>query len=163
MGTVEARMVGGILYVQAAKLGLGQAAGKPWLKVDLSDTTNPVGKMLAQVTDNLGPGQVAQTLEGMSSLRKLGTETVDGVATTHYQVTLNTAKLTTTLGLHPGQLGSAGVPKTLSYQVWLDSTSRPVKIAMTTPAFGVELHFSRWNEPVHVVAPPASQVSTFSL
>jgi hypothetical protein len=34
---------------------------------------------------------------------------------------------------------------------------------MNQGSFAVELHFSRWNEPVHVVAPPASQVSTFSL
>lgn len=162
MGAIEARVVGGVLYLQAGQLGIAQA-GKPWVKVDLTDTSNPIGKMLSQLSGSLGPDQFAQTLKGLSSLRKLGTETVDGVATTHYQVTIDTARLTTVLGFHPGQLGSAGLPKTLSYQVWLDSSSRPVEVSMSTPTFGVELHFSRWGEAVHVVAPPASQVSTFSL
>jgi len=163
MGTLEARLVGGVVYINGAQLGLGALGGKPWVKVDLTDTSNPLGETLAKITDNLGPGQLAETLKGLSTLRTVGAETVDGVATTHYKVSIDTSKLGTTLGLDPSQLGGAALPKTVAYDVWLDEGSRPVKLAMATSMFGMELHFSKWGEPVHVAAPPASQVSSFSL
>ncbi len=162
MGEVEARLVGGVMYLNAGQLGLGQVGGKPWVKVDLTDTSNPVGKMLAQLTDNLGPSQLIETLKSVSTLRRLGPETVDGVATIHYKVTVDTSKLGSAFGLAPGQFGGADVPKTIGYDVWLDAGSRPVKVAMATPMFGAQLHFSKWNEPVPVVVPPASQVGSFS-
>lgn len=163
MGTVEARMLGGVVYVNSAGLGLGAVGGKPWVKVDLTDTSNPLGQMLANIADNLGPGQLADVLAGMSTLRSHGAETVDGVATTHYTVTVDTAKLGSTLGVDPGQLGGEAPPKTLAYDVWLDEASRPVKLVLSSRMLGMELHFSRWDEPVRIVAPPASQVSAFSL
>jgi LppX/LprAFG-like lipoprotein len=163
MGTLEARLVGGVLYVNAARLGLGQVGGKPWLKVDLSDPSNPLGAMFGKITDNLGPGQLLTTLKSLSTVRSLGDETVDGVAATHYRLTVDTAKLGSALGLDQSQLGQhASLPKTVSYDVWVDASARPVKVSLTTSAGAMELHFSRWNEPVHVQAPPASQVSTFS-
>lgn len=163
MGTLEARLVDGVIYLNAGQLGLGQVGGKPWVKVDLTDTSNPVGQMLAQIADNFGPGQLIETLKSVSTLHSVGAETVDGVATTHYKVTVDTSKLGSALGLDPSQLGGADVPKTIEYDVWLDSGSRPVKVEMATSMFGIALHFSKWGEPVHVVAPPASQVGSFSL
>jgi hypothetical protein len=54
------------------------------------------------------------------------------------------------------------MPKVITYDVWVDAGSRPVKIASGLQGISIEMHFSRWGEPVHVVAPPASQVGTFS-
>lgn len=164
MGTLQARLVDGVVYVNAGQLGLGQAGGKPWVKVDLTDPGNPLGAMFAKITDNLGPGQFLTTLKSLSTLKSLGAESVDGVASTHYRVTVDTSKLGSALGLDPSQLGNdAALPKTVTYDVWLDAGSRPVKVSMTMSSFAMELHFSHWNEPVHVTAPPASQVSSFSL
>lgn len=164
MGTLQARLVGGVVYLNGAELGLGQVGGKPWVKVDLTDASNPIGAMFAKITENLGPGQLLATLKNLSTLRSLGAETVDGVAATHYRVTVDTTKLGSALGLDPSQLrGDVSLPRTLSYDVWVDAGSRPVRVSMAMSSFAMELHFSRWGEPVHVVAPPASQVSSFSL
>jgi LppX_LprAFG lipoprotein len=160
MGSVEARIVGGVVYINGSQLPLGQASGKPWVKIDLTDTSNPVGSMLSQITDTVGPGQITDLLKGLSTVTTVGPETVDGVATTHYKVSVDTSKLGSTLGLDPSQLDGAALPKTVTYDVWLDSASRPVKLSMATTAFSLDLHFSKWGEPVHVVAPPASQVSS---
>ena len=84
MGTLEARMVGGVIYLHGTQALLGGSGGKPWVKIDLSDPSNPVGSMLSQITDAMGPGQIAQLLKGLSTVTTLGQETVDGVATTHY-------------------------------------------------------------------------------
>ncbi len=166
MGSVEARIVGGIVYLKGAGALIGQSGGKTWVKIDLTDASNPLGSMLSQITDSVGPGQFSDLLKGLSTVTRIGPETVDGVATTRYQVSVDTSKLGSklgsTLGLDPSQLSGAKIPKTISYDVWLDSGSRPVKLSMGTGEVGLDLHFSKWGEPVHVVAPPASQVSTFS-
>lgn len=163
MGTLQARLVGGVVYVNGAQLGLGQPGGKPWVKIDLTDPSNPIGAMFSKVTGTLGPAQLVETLKGLSTLHSLGSEAVDGVATTRYRVTVDTSKLSSTLGLDPAQLGAASVPRSITYDVWLDAGSRPVKVSVDLSALSMELHFSKWGEPVHVVAPPASHVSAFSL
>lgn len=162
MGTLEARLVRGVVYVNAGQLGLGQPTGKPWLKVDLTDPGNPLGAMFSKITDTLGPGQLIDTLKGLSTLHSLGSETVDGAVTTHYRVTVDTSTLGSALGLDPSDLDGATLPKSLAYDVWLDSGSRPVKVSADVSEFSMELHFSHWGESVHVAAPPASQVGTFS-
>jgi hypothetical protein len=160
MGSIEARIVDGVIYLHGTQSLLGGSGGKPWVKIDLTDSSNPVGSMLSQITDAMGPGQIADLLKGLSTVTTVGQETVDAVATTHYKVAVDTSKLGSRLGLDPGQLGGAKLPKTVTYDVWLDSASRPVKLSMAMTEFSVDLHFSKWGEPVHVVAPPASQVSS---
>lgn len=165
VGTLDARLVGGIMYLNAAKLGLGGSGAKPWVKIDLTDTSNPIGAMFSKITSNFGPQQLSTALKAMSTLTKVGSETVDGVATTHYKATIDTSKISSSLGVDLSQLGigASALPKTVPYDVWLDASSRPVKVLMTTPQVSTELHFSRWGAPVTVVAPPATQVGTFSL
>ena len=118
--------------------------------------------MLSQVTDAMGPGQLSDMLKGLSTVTTVGSETVDGVATTHYKVSVDTSKLGSRLGarLDPSRLAGSRLPKTVTYDVWLDAGSRPVKLTWRTRTFSLELHFSKWGEPVHVVAPPASQVGS---
>jgi hypothetical protein len=161
MGSFEARIVHGIVYVNGARLGFGRASGKPWLKLDLTDPQNPLSSLLGQITDTLGPGQLTGMLKGLSTVAAVGPETVDGTPTTHYRVSVDTAKLGSKLGLDPSRLHGAALPKTVRYDVWLDSRSRPVRVSLKTAELGADLHFSKWDQPVHVVPPPASQVSSF--
>jgi len=161
MGDLEARIVDGVVYLKGAQALFGQLGAKPWVSFDLADSDNQVGSMLGQVTDAMGPGQFLDMLKGMSKVTRIGSENVDGVATTHYTVSVDTSKLGSKLGFGSSQLG-AHLPKTVSYDVWLDESSRPVRLAMATSMYGLDLHFSKWGEQVHVVAPPASQVGDVS-
>ena len=77
-------------------------------------------------------------------------------------MSVDTSKLGSRLGLDPSLLGGAQLPKTISYDIWLDGDARPVKLAMSSSEYSLDLHFSKWGEPVHVTAPPASQVGSFS-
>lgn len=157
VGAIEGRLLDGAVYVNAAKLGLSQSAEKPWIKLDLTGSSSPLAPLFSKLSDNFGPGQLTQTLKGMTTLTMMGTETVDGVSTTHYRATIDTSKLSGT-ALDPQSLGGAALPKTIGYDVWVDTDNRPVKVSTSTAAFDVDLHFSKWGVPVHVVAPPAAQV-----
>jgi hypothetical protein len=160
MGSLELRLIGGVLYANGGQLLSGQLGGKPWLKIDLTDTSNPIGSMLSQLPATMGRGQFSAIAKGLSTLKAVGRETVDGAATTHYQVSVDTSRLGTALGIPTGQLGAVALPKTIRYDVWLDAGSRPVKVVMKYREYGVDLLFSRWGEPVHVAAPPPAQVGT---
>ncbi len=159
MGAVEVRVVAGVVYVNGAKLGLPGTTSKPWLKVDLTDKSNPLGAAFSKIA-SMNPSELMKAFQSISTLTEVGTESVDGVQATHYTVTVDTSKATSMLGM-PMQGQMSSMPKTLTYDVWVDAASQPVKVMMNNPMFTVEVHFSKWGEPVHVVAPPASQVSQF--
>jgi hypothetical protein len=156
--SAEMRLVNGAIYVNASQLGLGQTP-KPWIKFDLDDPNNPVGAAFGQLS-SLSPSQLTREFRALVTLHNEGAKVVDGVATTHYVATIDTAKVASIMGLDGTE--SSSLPKTLTYNVWIDSSSRPVEIAMNIAGTRMQMHFSHWNEPVHVVAPPASQVTSAS-
>jgi hypothetical protein len=156
-GTYEGRLVDGALYVDATKIDHSQSVTKPWVKVRLTGSASPLAPLWTKMSYNLGTAQLEQTLGAMTGLKTVGQETVDGVSTTHYQATIDTTKLPD-LGFDPKSIDVSALPKTLVYDVWVDAEHRPVKASTKAPAFSIEQHYSKWGEPVHVVAPPADQV-----
>jgi hypothetical protein len=151
----ELRLVHKVLYLH----GVGMGSGKPWLKADLTDPRNPLSKIL----ETAGPRSMAMYLQAVKQLRDRGMETVDGVQTHHYTVTIDTAKALAANPMLKGQdLSKLGMPKTLTSDVWVDSQNRPVKMAVAVGKLAtLTVHVSEYGEPVSVHAPPANQVGTF--
>jgi len=156
---IDMRLIQGVMYFKGTGLGIPQAAGKPWMKIDLSDADNPLASMFGNMS-SFEPAQMARVFKSISTLTKVGSETVDGVPTTHYKVSIDTAKASDLLNL-PAGADTSALPDTLTYDVWVDGSARMVKMAMSMKQVTMDMHFSHWNEPVHVVTPPASQVSAF--
>jgi hypothetical protein len=157
--TIEMRLVHKVLYLHGA--GMPTPAGKSWVKVDLNDANNPLSKIL----DTAGPRSMLTYLRSVTSLDDKGMQTVDGVRAHHYTVTINTAKALAANPAFKGQdLSKLGMPKTLHTDVWLDSDNRPVKMTVVIGTLlSLEVHVSKYGEPVAVHAPPAAEVGTFSL
>jgi hypothetical protein len=88
--------------------------------------------------------------------------TVNGVKTTHYKIVVDIAKLPANL---PGKdsLGASGL-STLPLDLYVDDQGRPIRVSedfkVQGQAVSTNVTVSRYNQPVTVVAPPASQVST---
>jgi hypothetical protein len=157
--SIEMRLVHKVLYLHGA--GMPAPAGKSWVKVDLNDANNPLSKIL----DTAGPRSMLTYLRSVTSLDDKGMQSVDGVQAHHYTVTINTAKALAANPAFKGQdLSKLGMPKTLHTDVWLDSDNRPVKMTVVIgKLLSLEVHVSKYGEPVTVHAPPAAQVGTFSL
>jgi hypothetical protein len=157
--SIEMRLVHKVLYLHGA--GMPAPAGKSWVKVDLNDANNPLSKIL----DTAGPRSMLTYLRSVTSLDDKGMQSVDGVQAHHYTVTINTAKALAANPAFKGQdLSKLGMPKTLHTDVWLDSDNRPVKMTVVIgKLLSLEVHVSKYGEPVAVHAPPAAQVGTFSL
>ena len=56
--------------------------------------------------------------------------------------------------------GSAKLPKTVTYDVWVDHDFLLHQLAMTVGGQHLLLKASDWGKPVTIKAPPASQVMT---
>jgi hypothetical protein len=151
-GTIDMRLIDRVMYMSMPML---DPSGK-FFKIDLSDPKNPLG---ASVGD-LGTFDPQSTLEmfskGVKSVKLMGDETIDGDATTHYQVTTVTKYLASELG---GATTGTDLPDEFTYDIWLDSNDRLRKMtADVGKQTSIEMEMTNWGEPVDIKVPPASQV-----
>lgn len=158
----------GAAYLKTVGFPMPTHSAKPWLEADLTDPSNQVASLYHKVMAQLDPASMAKVFKATTQLRRVGAATVGGVATTHYVVTVDTAKVLRLLGLR-GMAGSESpeaqkyLPKTFDYDVWLDRSQRPVRIKGAYAGFAVDMTFGSWGEAVSVSVPPASRVSKISL
>jgi hypothetical protein len=145
----------------------GDLFGQPgkWVKVDLSKLG--VSGMATQVD----PSQLTKTLETVTTVTKVGSETVDGVKATHYKGTLDAAKAFAMLSGKAKDLAStAGVtlPKALPFDSWVDDQGRLVKVVEDIPMtvggqtqkVHVQIGLGDFGKPVAVTVPTGAQVVT---
>ena len=140
-------------------------SGKPYVLIT-PQSSNPVIKQLSGSLDSAlssaSLGSVSAFVTAADSVQVKGSETVDGVATTHYSVVVDVAKLPASL---PGKdaLVSSGL-KTLPVELYIDSAGRPVQVTeqftVAQQNVSTELKVTKYNQPVTITAPPADQVST---
>ncbi|WP_406007304.1 hypothetical protein OG440_14865 [Streptomyces sp. NBC_00637] len=171
-GTGEFRLVGGVLYVGSDEAGEG---GKHWIRFGApgsSDTPGGIkvdtGTMVDRVRDN--PSHECGFLAAADDLKKAGSETVDGVRTTHYT---GTATLDDIRDAYRGddksvrqrtekslaQYEKLGVDE-LTLDLWADAEDRTRQLRVQGIGRHGELDltftFLDFGKPVTVQAPPAS-------
>ncbi len=111
------RVVDQVLYVAGG--ALSGPGGKPWMKIDVSDPTNPI----SQIFQAANPGNFAAYLDGVTSFEDKGEETVDGVSAHHYVVTVDTAEMLRTTRCSRGRTRRA----------WGCRSQSPATSSSTTP------------------------------
>jgi hypothetical protein len=189
-GSGETRFVNGVLYERLpGDLISRLSGGKPWISLDVTKLSQQGGGSLQQLmTDSPSdPTQMLGFLQGVGSASKVGPDTVDGVPTTHYNVTIDLDKASArqsgagkqAIQTLEDEIGSHSLPA----QVWIDNQGRLRKITMqetlsgmpaTTDAHGTDQSsapstghvsfsftatLSDFGVPVTVTAPPADQVA----
>ncbi len=145
------------LYMNFGPLTQGKFA-----KIDLGDTSTPMGQLLSQMMSSADPSASLKAMQdGMTSFQKVGAERIDGVDTTQYRVEVDTRKVLAAQGMGdlPG-LAVAQLPDTLAYDLWIgdDNLMRRMDFAMGG-AMAMTMNLTAWGEPVEISAPPPSQVS----
>jgi hypothetical protein len=179
LGTVEQRVVDGVVYLKFGDTPLGsKLGGKPWVKMSLDQLGDKVGIDLGAL-GNDGASSPHQGLEYLKSLsgdvQDLGTDTVNGQRATHYRASIDYAKvaeeLRDTAADARDEIAKIGV---VPADVWIDGQDRVVKMhyaidAGSLGALGghdgaikVTIEISDFGAPVDVQAPPADQVTDFS-
>ena len=150
------------LYLKWSYLTQMLHLSKPWLAIPLSS----LSQILGQATGS-GPLVQSQLLQGATSVRQVGTGSVDGVPCTEYTGTLPLDKGISYLsGAAKAQLqqamASAGFTE-MTFTVWVDGqhtvrkavdieTGKDVTETITTTITSI-------NQPVNIALPAASQTS----
>jgi hypothetical protein len=152
MGTpTDMRLVDGNMYIQAPG-----SDGK-YLKMDLSDPNGP----LAGYGDSLlnyDPQSMINsiTADAFKKVTDLGPETVGGQQREHYRVTLDTGAATKIFENLPS---TASMPKTLTYDMWLDSQGRMARFKMLLKGVSaVSASYSDYGADLSITAPGASDI-----
>jgi hypothetical protein len=181
LGSMQMVVVGTAIYMKLpaglSGTGLGTtgttgSSGKPWTKIDLSGS-DALSKSLgstAGLADQTDPTQLINKIAAAGTITNVTHENLDGVATTHYSITVDVAKMVATLAngdLQKQALSGLGV-KTMPFDIWVNSDNLPVKIttklAFANPASGgsaevdMTATYTKWGQPVDIQPPPANQV-----
>lgn len=153
MGDMEAVMVDDVMYMKMPAAAGG--AGGKWMKMSVKDALG------GQAGGNMGALDLRKSLElftqGVKSVESKGSESIDGVDTTHYVVTADLEAISNLIG---GSASTAQMPKTVTYDVWLDGEGRFTQMKADLQAAGkIEMNLTDWGTEVDIKAPPASQVT----
>jgi hypothetical protein len=148
---IEMRLVGGIVYMSIPQL---VPAGK-FVKIDPHDTSNPLSKGFGSITEQMDPLASAKAMRsGVRTVRYVGAEQVQGEAAGHYEVGVDSAAMMKATGSQT----VPGMPKTLTYDMWLDSKNLLRRMKFALSGMKMTMTMSRWGEPVSVQAPPARKL-----
>jgi hypothetical protein len=145
---IEMRLVGGIVYMHIPQL---VPAGK-FVEIDPHDTSNPLSKGFGSITQQMDPLASAKAMRSsVRTVRYVGAEKIQGEPADHYEVGVDTAAMTKA----SGSKAAPGMPRTLTYDMWLDSKDLLRRMRFGLSGMRMTMTMSRWGEPVTVQAPPA--------
>lgn len=151
LGDLRMIMIGSVIYMKSPQMG------EKFLKLDLSDPSGPFGPM-AEMFEGLDPAtQLEQFQEGITSIRFVGEESLQGEDMRHYVIALDPSRIEQFRG-QPG-VGRLGE---LTYDAWFDSEHRVRQVEMTMPgqaAGSMRTTVSDLGKDVDIQAPPDSQVA----
>lgn len=182
--SIEVRRIGQTLYVDfpPGTKGTSLPAGKSWGAVSLAAFERKVGIPLPGLGSSgqgsfLSPGAVLSSLSAVTAgpPRKVGTATIHGMASTAYSATIDLAKVAKSVPASQAaslkQLLGAAKLSNLPLTVWVNAAGRLVQLHAafpfsfnlvgTTMSLKLDVLAQEWDfgAPVHVSAPPASQVA----
>lgn len=157
------------IYLKMALLA--QELHKPWVKISFSQLQQRTGVNLSQLTQQVqsnNPLVQTRMLTAAKDVRAVGTQTIDGVGTTHYTgsypISAGLAKLPASARAAAQKgLQTLGL-KTVRFNVWIDGQHQTRKIVLTEGGGGetvkATIQVTSINQPVSITLPPASQVAT---
>ncbi|MGW2331223.1 DUF1396 domain-containing protein [Streptomyces sp. NPDC001700] len=186
-GTVEYRLTGGVMYLGGSAVAAGMGGdsdlpeldGKRWLALDAKELekrgsgSQGAGSLSGRAKTN--PADESAFLSDADDLRRIGSETVDGVRTTHYRGTVTVDQMRASLKDEKSAKRASREKALKTYEesgidhldmdMWIDQDSHTKRFRMRGDAdkgrLDVTMTFLDINKPITVQAPPANE--TFSL
>lgn len=166
---VDEIVTGHALYLKLA--ALGTMTGKPWIKISDAGLRHGSGATISQLLqgiENANPLAQTTMLTASKDLRKVGTQVINGVQTTHYAgsypISKAFAKVPASLRSLTGPLLKSMGIKTVHFDTWIDGQHQVRKIITTEAGASTRITttivITAINQPVSIQQPPASQVAT---
>jgi hypothetical protein len=161
--STSVRMIGAVIYISIPEAERAQMEGKRWMKMDLAAAAGQAGSEFAKQLDDIDPVKQVKALLAADSVTVVGEETVGGVKTVHYTVTLPPATYLGQLdadvrGDTEKELAKLGV-KEIKTDVWVDEKYQPRRVrTVMGSATDLTVDYTDYGKAVTVEAPPAAEV-----
>lgn len=151
----ELRLIDQVLYFNLAALTQGKFA-----KIDLTDESNPLVDQFGGLAEQADVAAQFESFEGaIESFEKAGDpETIDGVQTQPYVVTLDTSKLADSQNQDKAQ-----IPDTFTSTFFVGPDSLPRRMVVDVQGQALTLDLTKWGEPVSVEKPADDEVTELDL
>lgn len=174
--SMEARYLPDAYYAKMGEKFAEQAGGKHWIRygyADLAGLGGSSGAYLKDQMQNTTPNQSVKLLLASGDVKKVGTEQVRGVRTTHYSGTVDVADLAgknssltaSQLAGLKKQLTQAGV-STESVDIWVNDQNLLVKKIekgrMSAGEYTQTAYYSDYGVKVAATKPAASDTEDFT-
>ena len=155
---MDMRLVDQVFY-----MNMGQVTDNKFVKIDLTDDSNPLSKQYGQIMDQMDPAkQIDQLKDAVKSFEKKGApKTLDGVKTQPYVVTVDTSKVKAFADLPAAS--KSQVPDTIVYTMYIGSDDLPRRMEFDLAGSKSTMDYSKWGEPVDIKAPSADEISDKAL
>jgi hypothetical protein len=164
---IDTVITGNVLYMRSSVFSqLGLSQGKQWVKVDLEQLAQRGADLSSLANTSPTPASALSYLRGSGKVREIGRESIDGVETTHYKVTVDLEKAVarsdaTTQEALRRLIQESGMKK-LPIDVWIDGKGYVRKVQYAQRAGGkdvkVTMNLHDYGKPVTVNPPPADSV-----
>lgn len=159
LGTVELRLVDRAFYIS-----LGALTQNKFVKIDLTDKSNPVARQFGEIIQNVDPArQVRQYEKAITKFDASGTpKEIDGVQAQPYKISVDPAKAD-----QFKQLDQAALPDSINFTLYVGPDDLPRRMVSMIPSQSgttkLQLDYTKWGEKVTIAAPSKAMITEDSL
>jgi hypothetical protein len=165
-GGERAILLGDYFYAKVPQQLTQFTGGKPWVKFSVSQASQQTGVNLDSIIKRANPAEQTKIFTGSKDARRVGTESIDGVKTTHYAGTLTpeqAGKLDPKAQQAFKQFYQRSGANKVTFDLWVGKDSLPRKLVTKATAdkgtAASTMIFSDYNKSFSVSPPPASEVA----
>ena len=154
----------GVVYLDAGTLGGFLSQGAAWVSIDLGALAELSGQSLDDLQGGLSfdPTDIARSLLDTENATEVGVETIDGVETKHFEVTVNITAVLAAVPQADIDLPEIGLPDTVVYDVWVTADNQLRRVSFDTDIAGqsiaMQLDMTTSDEPSGIELPAESEV-----
>jgi LppX/LprAFG-like lipoprotein len=134
--------------------------GKSWIEIDTKSLAHAGSSLgaLAAGSSSFNSTELLKVLDSATHVSKVGSATVNGVATTEYRATIDTAKLSTATA-------SKELPSAVPVTIWIDGSGsvRQVSVAVNSAGAGGSFTVDLLSYGAQQVPAPPSSSETLNL
>lgn len=144
---------------QALYMNLGEMTEDKFVRVDLTDKSDPFAEQWGKMMDQMDPAKQMELFkEAVTSFEQEGdSKTIDGVEAVRYAVKVDTSKVADFQDLPAG--ATSQLPDTLDYTLYVGPDDLLRRMEFDIAGVKAKMDFSEWGEPVDIKAPPADEIS----
>jgi hypothetical protein len=165
-GGERAILLGDYFYAKVPQQLTQLTGGKPWVRFSISQASKQSGVNLDSVVKRANPAEQTKILTGSKDVRRVGTQSIDGVKTTHYAGTVTpeeVGKLDPQAQQAFKQFYQRSGAHKVTFDLWVGKDSLPRKLVTRVSAdkgtASSTMIFSDYNKSFSVSAPPAGEVT----